>query len=172
MQDCNNLWDEVIECDTLAEAEEYFGEVDRYDRWRGPFRWIAMEFTHFLMPFLPIPEPHLRRIGDLEAPDEGPSRSSRGDGTNPDGSHQQDDPNAAFICMPVQRHDGWELRHAGFESRTEGEEHPPNVTDREMFNEVNAEVRRHLKSRGISRFLVPIRLRKVDYYEVSNFSMV
>lgn len=77
---------------------------------------------------------------------------------------QQVNEHKVFICLPMGRPGEWRLRHAKF---TGNAGQPSNVTDRDMFKSVRAEISRYQASRGLARLLFPLRVGKVEYYEVS-----
>ena len=76
----------------------------------------------------------------------------------------QNNPHKVFICLPLGRPGKWRLRHAEFTGQAN---EPSEVTDVTLFNRVRTEIGKHQKSRGPRRFLFPLRVSKVEYYEVS-----
>ena len=88
--------------------------------------------------------------------------ANHGGGTGP--PPPQNDPHKVFICLPLGRPGKWRLRHAEFTGQANK---PSEVTDEVLFNRVRTEIGKYQKSRGPLRFLFPVRVSKVEYYEVS-----
>lgn len=73
------------------------------------------------------------------------------------------DQHKVFICLALGRPRGWRLHHAEFTGQ--GNE-PLQITDENIFRQVRTEMGKFLKSRGYLRFVFPLCLSKVEYYEV------
>jgi len=181
VKQCNDIFEDIITANTLEEAEEFFRSVDRYNRLKGPIHKLTSRLQDLYWTFAP---PH--RSGPTKAVNcqeggknlEAPGRVAAAQevpnvGVNPDGTaklpipskkHQQNGQHDVFICLALGRPGGWKLRHAKFTGRA-GE--PSKVTDEAMFKQVRAEIGKHQVSRGLIRFLFPLRLSKAEYYEVS-----
>lgn len=71
-----------------------------------------------------------------------------------------------FICIPLGRPLKWKLHHARFR---DDPSNPSDGIDRRFFEAVLEETDRYLGSRGLLRFLFPLRISKVEYWEVSIF---
>lgn len=186
MKQCNDVFEDVVESSYLEDAETFFRNVDRYDKLRGPLcklKTRVWDLCSTLMPSIDLRWERARSLEEgrasLGPPEQRPEQGPETPGGDPntgldpvdlDQPHtqpqavQQDDKHKVFLCLPMGRPGEWRLRHAQFMGNA-GQ--PSNVTDKNMFRSVRAEISRYQASRGLARLLFPLRVGKVEYYEVS-----
>jgi hypothetical protein len=69
-----------------------------------------------------------------------------------------------YICMLIGRSESWRLCHASFRVNKHGK--MSDSTEKELFKALLSRLKRELYARGMQRFLFPVKLSKVEYWEV------
>jgi len=72
-----------------------------------------------------------------------------------------------FICMPLGRLHAWRLCHVALPVNEAG---TLVATDQDLFKTLLASIYKHLRSRGLLRFLFPLRISRVEYWEFILFN--